>query len=624
MVLCILLWAVSRNCAAQTMNLRVADSLLFELQDVRAADKLTQIFLCDSLDAFYASEGDECKRIQILARKADIWDRNFMLDDALAAVLLGIEQFGPQCDTAVLVELMAVRSNIALSLEHFERADSICQVGLTWWSPEGNDHRFRFSLLNNMAYCCFYTDRLEKGVQLTRKIYLESLASGDTAFAMMAAGNLGAMKAAELGFDSAEYFIDQQLAWAIKENDIRAMAQLFNNLAGVISEKGDHQRAIDLLDSGFVLSQNYGELSSQTELKRNMASVYAKMGAFESAYAHLEIYDLLRDSVLGRDKLKAVLDIEERFEQEKTARQMEVLKVAQLDSELENERLIRGRNINIFITVCVVLVAGGLFSRLRHTRRTKSSLQKEKDRSDELLLNILPENVAKELKETGHAEARHFEEITVFFSDILGFTEISERLTPAELVAEVHYCFKTFDKVMIKYGIEKIKTIGDAYMAAGGLNTDNTNTAKQVVRAALELQDFMNAERLKRKLEGRPYFEMRVGIHSGPVVAGIVGDSKFQYDIWGDTVNTAARVESCGAVGKVNISQSTRDLLQLEDDLQFEARGKVKAKGKGEIEMFYVSLMEESDPPATDTSEIINAGVSYSVPGVHEAQPKNA
>jgi class 3 adenylate cyclase len=218
--------------------------------------------------------------------------------------------------------------------------------------------------------------------------------------------------------------------------------------------------------------------------------------------------------------------------------------------------------------------------------------------------------VATELKEKGHADARHFDEVTILFTDFKGFTEVSERLSPADLVEELNVCFKAFDRIVDHYRIEKIKTIGDAYMAAGGVPEPRAGAARDTVLAALDMQAFMQQRHVERVRAGLPAFQMRVGIHTGPVVAGIVGTRKFQYDIWGDTVNTAARMESSGEVGRVNISEATYKLIVgsplsvvgVEDgrsptDNQrptthptflFTTRGKVAAKGKGELEMFFV------------------------------------
>jgi class 3 adenylate cyclase len=212
---------------------------------------------------------------------------------------------------------------------------------------------------------------------------------------------------------------------------------------------------------------------------------------------------------------------------------------------------------------------------------------KQRERSDELLLNILPEETAEELKTTGKANAKLVSHVTVLFTDMKDFTRISEELSPTELVAEINECFSAFDKIMERYGVEKIKTIGDAYMAAGGLPSPNETHAYDVVSAALEIQQFMDERGKQKRAEGKEPFEIRIGIHTGPVVAGIVGIKKFAYDIWGDTVNIASRMESSGEAGKVNISASTYELIN--QTFNCEYRGKIEAKNKGNIDMYFVN-----------------------------------
>lgn len=216
-------------------------------------------------------------------------------------------------------------------------------------------------------------------------------------------------------------------------------------------------------------------------------------------------------------------------------------------------------------------------------RRRAEELRIEKERSENLLLNILPEEVAEELKQSGSAKAKLFNDVTVLFTDFKSFTIVSERLTPEELVNELHACFSGFDNIIDQYGLEKIKTVGDAYLAVSGLPVANKNHAANMVEAALAIRNFMID---RRKQLGNKTFEIRIGLHSGSVVAGIVGVKKFAYDIWGDTVNTAARMEQNGEAGKVNVSEATYDLVKHK--FATEYRGELEAKNKGKLRMYFV------------------------------------
>jgi class 3 adenylate cyclase len=250
------------------------------------------------------------------------------------------------------------------------------------------------------------------------------------------------------------------------------------------------------------------------------------------------------------------------------------------------------RNIILVVGAFFLLLAGSFYFRWRYVRKSKATLQIEKDRSENLLHNILPAEIAQELKDKGKAAARDFDMVSILFTDFKSFTEQSAKLSAAELVNEINHCFEAFDGIIEKYGIEKIKTIGDAYMAAGGLPVLSDDSVKNTVLAALEMQAFVAKRKAENDAANKPAFEMRVGIHTGPVVAGIVGVKKFQYDIWGDTVNTASRIEHSGEVGKVNISQTTYELIKDHANFTFESRGKIEVKGKGEIEMYFVSKIQ--------------------------------
>ncbi|MEZ4805012.1 MAG: adenylate/guanylate cyclase domain-containing protein [Bacteroidia bacterium] len=241
-------------------------------------------------------------------------------------------------------------------------------------------------------------------------------------------------------------------------------------------------------------------------------------------------------------------------------------------------------NMNIIASYTVIFVTAAWFVK---------TFQTEKQRSEDLLLNILPKDVADELKKNGRVEPVSHEHSTVLFTDFKGFTEISEAITPKELVEEINHCFGAFDEITTRYNIEKIKTIGDSYMAVGGNFSENECTPWHVVSAGIELQKYIKKRKKERLSEGKFGFEMRVGVHSGAIISGVVGVKKFQFDIWGDTVNIASRMESHGDINEVNISGITKELI--EDKFDFVYRGTLPVKGKSDMEMYFVK--EKNDQP---------------------------
>ena len=252
------------------------------------------------------------------------------------------------------------------------------------------------------------------------------------------------------------------------------------------------------------------------------------------------------------------------------------------------------RNLLISIAGVFLIIAFGLYSRYTSIKQHNAVLeeknriiQEERERSEELLLNILPKIVADQLKSTGKAPVERFETVTVMFSDFINFSKISAQISPELLIQMLDYCFQAFDQIIDKYQLEKIKTIGDAYLCAGGLQHDRHNQAADMIRAALEMQDFLEKWKATRIAQEKPYFEARLGIHTGPIVAGVVGKKKFVYDIWGDTVNVASRMETNSEAGKVNVSAATYELAK--NQFEWEYRGKVLAKNVGEIDMYYVA-----------------------------------
>jgi class 3 adenylate cyclase len=208
-------------------------------------------------------------------------------------------------------------------------------------------------------------------------------------------------------------------------------------------------------------------------------------------------------------------------------------------------------------------------------------------KSDSLLKNILPDSVAEELKVNGKASPIHLDSGTVLFTDFSGFTKIASSMNPNDLIQELDICFSAFDSITAKYNLEKIKTIGDSYLCVGGLFGDSIH-AQNSCYAAKEILQFLKNRKIEKEKDGRPYWDIRIGIHTGPLVAGVIGEKKFAFDIWGDTVNTASRMESSGEIGKINVSEEL--FLKVKDIFQFSYRGEIEAKGKGKMKMYLLEV----------------------------------
>ena len=356
---------------------------------------------------------------------------------------------------------------------------------------------------------------------------------------------------------------------------------------GVVFEKqGNYLEALKYETKALSIALEIGAKNHIKDAYGKLAEINSKLNNFKAAYNNEVLFKQVYDTLFSKENEEKFTSLQMQYEfdkQESLAKAEQEKKDAIALKELQKQKLVRNGFMGGF---AVVVLFGGVVSMQRNR------IRKGKKLSDELLLNILPSEVAEELKQKGSAEAKHFDDVTVMFTDFKDFTEISEKLSPAELVAEIDTCFKAFDNITGKYNIEKIKTIGDSYMCAGGLPVPNKTNATDVVSAALEIQKFMGEHSLQKIKEGKKVFELRIGIHSGSVVAGIVGIKKFAYDIWGNTVNIASRMESSGEAGKVNISGSTYELVK--DKFSCTHRGKIEAKHMGMIDMYFVETANPS------------------------------
>ncbi|NJL12461.1 MAG: adenylate/guanylate cyclase domain-containing protein [Microscillaceae bacterium] len=257
-------------------------------------------------------------------------------------------------------------------------------------------------------------------------------------------------------------------------------------------------------------------------------------------------------------------------------------KALEVQKLYQNNLYLGGGAVVFFLT----LLSVNLYRSNALKKKNNALLAQEKEKTESLLLNILPRPVAEELKTQGKAPVKYYERASVLFTDFKGFTTFAEKMSPTELVEELEKCFTGFDEIINRHGLEKIKTIGDAYMCVGGIPEANRHNPVDMVLAGLDILRFMEEKRAKRRQQGQEYWELRLGINSGELIAGVIGKSKFAYDVWGDTVNVASRMESSGEVGKVNISENTYRLVK--DFFVCHYRGKINAKNKGEVDMYFV------------------------------------
>ena len=324
------------------------------------------------------------------------------------------------------------------------------------------------------------------------------------------------------------------------------------------------QKEIELKALKFEYEKKQAAAKTDEERKRLLLEEDAKRREIELTYAY--------------QKKQA----EQKYSQEKKLASIsQEKKDAVAKADLENSKTQKNMwAIGAGLSLLLLGFAGFSYNQ---KRKDNKKIAEEKQKSDDLLLNILPYEVAEELKEKGKTSAKHFDEVSVLFTDFVNFTANSERIGVQEVLNELNICFTEFDNIMEKYGLEKIKTIGDAYLAVSGLPVSNDQHAKNAVSASLEILSYIQ----QRKKDNPNALDIRIGIHSGPVIAGIVGVKKFAYDIWGDTVNTAARMEQNSTSGKVNVSEATYRLIK--EDFTFEHRGKIETKGKGAMDMYFVS-----------------------------------
>jgi len=435
------------------------------------------------------------------------------------------------------------QKNFAEALKMFERALEI--------RKEKNDTKSVSDLLNNIGTVYHAENKLHEALEFYQQAQRLREKLGDKAKLGSSYSNMGKVYK-DLGQHSIAIGYYETAFELFKEsNEKRGVLQSYFNLGEIFLEKKDFEKAKEFLDFAVKSATETGLKNYLRDALQSLSTLFATQQDFKKAYENYVQYTLVDKEISNADTSKQIAQMNVRHEIEQRER----------EAEIE-----RAKNIEL--------------------KKAFDSLEEEKKRSENLLHNILPEAVADEIKRNGKSEARYYELASVMFCDIVGFTTISETLGPQQLINAVDECYSEFDAIVEKHGIEKIKIIGDSYMCAGGLPIENETHALDIINAAFEMREFTLRFSAAQKRKGLPEFHFRFGINSGALVTGIVGAKKFAYDIWGDTVNVASRMEQNSEPDKINISGSTYEIVK--DRINSVHRGKIKAKNKGEIDMYFV------------------------------------
>jgi class 3 adenylate cyclase/Tfp pilus assembly protein PilF len=544
----------------------------------------TTVAILGNIGEIYRSMGDNTKALQSYERSLDILN-HITVTDKTKANNYTILRSGL---LTTIAEVCIAMNEYDHALDNYKKAlanasnvkDGMLAAYLYILSYKGIADCYKAKQQNDTAIIYY-----EKALAYARPY---RTAVGDVAEILDMIGNIYLEKG---NYKEAAKYIEEATQTAGQTDNKAQLSKCYVSLGKLHMQKKQYKKALDHLHDAVNMAKEIGALADEREAWYQLSSCYTSTGNFEKALEAYKIYELLKDSIYNADKAKVLTTM--LLTGENDRKQFKDSVEHANENKVTHLRIQRQRTMIYSGFAGVLLMLGLAFFAYRNYSNEKKAnviitkanetIQEEKQISETLLLNILPEHVADELKAKGDVEARQFDNVTVFFSDFVNFTIAGEMMSPAELVAELHACFKAFDEIVSKYNIEKIKTVGDAYVAVSGLPKENANHAADMLSAALEIRDFMIAR--KREL-GDKTFGIRIGLNSGTVVAGVVGVKKFAYDIWGDTVNTAARMEQNSENGKVNITDATYQIVK--DRFACTYRGEIPAKNKGMMKMYFV------------------------------------
>ncbi len=436
--------------------------------------------------------------------------------------------------------------------------------------------------MNNLGRVYFFMKQYDTALAYFERTLEIQVKNQDQDQIAMSYNNIGKVYLNQGKFEKArEYMGSALLIYEALGKEVEK-ATVLANLSEIYRAEQNDSRALQVLDSSTSIAER---LNLQNQLQKNYlyySEIYEDLGNYQKSLDYYKKYDAVKDSVFSDEILSKLSDFQVKYETEKKENEIALLKQNELIQGLDLKRQKIFRNSMILASVLLLALAGMIFYSLQLKKKDNRIIASAREKSDQLLLNILPAGIANDLKEKGKTEPQIFEDVTACFIDIVNFTSRSTEIEPKILIGELNEIFTAFDNIIEKNHCERIKTIGDSYMAVAGLPDFNPRHAVYIVRSCIEMIRFIR----KRNATTQHQWEIRIGVHSGEVIAGVVGVKKYIYDVFGDTINTASRMESNSEPMKINISESTFDLVR--DEFETEYRGELQVKGKGKLRMYFV------------------------------------
>ncbi|MDD5695621.1 MAG: adenylate/guanylate cyclase domain-containing protein [Bacteroidales bacterium] len=438
--------------------------------------------------------------------------------------------------------------------------------------------------LNSIGASYHLKGDFDRAIEYFSKALQLSLKSNNEDMAATLNNNLGMIYLKKKDYEQAHIYMNKALE-SYRNSDQKAeIATVLANLAEISFTLGDYNSALDYLSQSTGIAEN---LDLPDKSKNNylmFSDIYSSMGNYSEALKYYKKHIAIKDTLYTEAIHKQITDFEIKYESEKKDKEITLLKQKEEIQALriKKQRILRN---SLFGGIALSLIlAAVIFTSLSRRRRDNRIIASEKAKTDKLLLNVLPASIASDLKEKGFTEPRSYANVTVCFTDIVGFTEKSSTMEPKSLIEELNTIFTAFDAIIEKNSCERIKTIGDSYMALCGLPEPDHNHAENIIRTAVEMVQYVEKKNLESDLE----WQIRVGIHSGDVIAGVVGVKKYIYDVFGDTINTASRMENASHPMRINVSESTYQLVR--DKFKFEEREEAPVKGKGMMKMYFIKV----------------------------------